>query len=184
MRALTLTYSSEVFSLYEDIFLFTQQVNKALPSALESIGSDMWELLKEHIQHDVYDEYYPQVYQRRFESGLLWDLAWTAEAKGNSLETEYMPTGEHETQKWHTRDFDNLIEWLQHSHNIKSQNVPARPFWNNFLDDLGHGRLIEMLISALPKYEIISDGNDVTGLDEYYLSAEGTGSTPLDFIDL
>lgn len=158
---------------------------KEIEDAVEEALQNSTEILKEHIITDVYSHsvYEPKVYKRRSEnSGMgvpLSDVkayAHTLEkpAGGNANGTlwassrlhylDYNPSGKHRRRKWSGTNGDDLIGRIEKkdpAYNWGQDQVPPRPFWQNFITEMVVGKKLETLFcDALREKEpsVVADG--------------------------
>lgn len=161
----------------EIIFEVADAVEKALNNAKPH--------LKDRIEKDVYKVYSPTVYKRRSDDQSLGvSLAAQAIAEpyssvikpggGNVNGTlqitsrlYYNPQGNHKRKKWHTADYYDLIGRIEKKdppYTWGQAQVPERPFWQNFVDEMvGGGELEKLFVDAMKSAEptIVADG-DIT----------------------
>ena len=133
-------------SIDEDFKAFQTELAAKVKASMDSVGTDMKNALREHIQKDVYDKYSPKEYERRSDNpGLgrpLIDMEAnvTVNNRGAGLSLIYSPTGEHENTAWHTADGDALIGRIENKNPpyfAKAQRaVPRRPFWQEFVNEM------------------------------------------------
>ena len=176
MPLLKITSSFEGFGDFEkstDLNIVQIQVNKKIPLALERVGAEMQASLTKHLWNDWYSMYTPKEYLRRTDhpslgTSILHANTMDIHVNGNSLEFTYTPIGEYpEAPEWHTNDGDRLIESIQTGK--LWGNPPPRPFWNNFVNEMAHGDIVNALADALP-YKI--EGLPKTiNLNSYLLDA-------------
>lgn len=166
------------------------QIEKQIPKALENVGSEMIEGLSRHLDEDFYNKYSPVAYRRRYTEGLRNKKNMIATVKGRTLQFEYKPSGKPtgtlgQTQNWSDKlenwlkqfhktattpifspahESNDLIVWAQKRHEIGKYEIPARPFWNNFVEEQKNSGIIDaFVVGMLPNYEIIKENgeNDV-----------------------
>lgn len=166
------------------------QIEKQIPKALENVGSEMIEGLSRHLDEDFYNKYSPVAYRRRYTEGLRNKKNMIATVKGRTLQFEYKPSGKPtgtlgQTQNWSDKlenwlkqfnktattpifspahEGNDLIVWAQKRHEIGKYEIPARPFWNNFVEEQKNSGIIDaFVVGMLPNYEIIKENgeNDV-----------------------
>ena len=112
------------------------RIEPAINSALEGTAGEAYDVIKKHIQSDVYSKWTPSVYQRRGEGGLLAESAVHIHGGGGRVEIAYEPSGD--SSQWdNPASGDALIgrieggggyEWFPHP--------KGRPFWNAVVDEL------------------------------------------------
>lgn len=165
MGAVDLKVSVEVEqSLDDDFQREVGDIRAHFPNALHFIASEMKANLQEHLQSDWYSAYKPKKYQRRTDNTSL-GTPLGDETKNmsdeyptkDSLEFRYYPTGEHARTLWHQRDGDNLIKWIQTDHN----NIPARLFWDNFVDEQKQHGIIDAFVTGMKPFVVIPEGEDI-----------------------
>ena len=163
------------------------EIEKDIPKALENVGSEIIESLSRHLDEDFYNKYSPVAYRRRYTEGLRNKKNMIATVKGRTLQFEYKPSGEptgtlgdtlnwsEDLENWLKRfhktattpifspahDGDDLIVWAQKRHEIGKYEIPARPFWNIFVEEQKNdGILNAFSVGMLPNYEIIKEGGE------------------------
>lgn len=166
------------------------QIKKQIPKALENVGGEMIESLSRHLDEDFYNKYSPVAYRRRYTEGLRNKKNMIATVKGRTLQFEYKPSGKPtgtlgQTQNWSdelenwlkqfhktattpifspAHENDDLIVWAQKRHEIGKYEIPARPFWNIFVEEQKNGGIFNAFsVGMLPNYEVIKENgeNDV-----------------------
>lgn len=152
-------------SIDEDFKAFQAELSAAVRGAMDDVGERMKDALKRHIEQDVYDEYSPKVYQRRSENLLRGTPLNNMDAntfvfnKGAGLTLDYLPTGEHEVKKWSDEDGDDLVGRIEKKsppYNWGDDQVPARPFFQNFVDKMTtQGELGRYFIDAMRDQGVI-----------------------------
>ena len=161
-----------ISSIDEEITKEQKKIEAAVSFSLDSIIPDMKDALERHIQKDVYDDtHYPSVYERRSENPSLgtplidMEANVSASAAKNTLSFEYLPTGEHEVEKWATANGDSLIGRIEKGSPPYDYFDPGpRPFWTNFCDEMIlEGGLFSSFTSAMGQagYQVIPDGGAV-----------------------
>lgn len=154
-----------------------QGVRQAIPSALKNVEKEMIDTLKKHIQEDWYYGYTPRQYIRRTDHKSLGTPIGSDDSIGTAVGYDelvflYSPSGEHENAEWYQRDGDDLIKWIQQSHD----NVPARPYWNRTVQELENGGIMQAFISGMAEEGqiVVPEGGqaDLTSLKEYEIAAE------------
>lgn len=153
-----ITFTAEFEGIDEEMNKSLNDIKARIPRALNLVGSEMTQALLIELERTWHDTYEPKVYVRRSDSnggeiGIMNPQNMTYETDGTTLHFDYSPSGE-TGQRWldfawdeggqrmrpipthslHERDGDELIEWIQTSHTIFDSEIPARPFWNMFLD--------------------------------------------------
>lgn len=153
-----------------------------IDSAISDTMLDAKDALRKHIREDVYSEsvYSPKVYRRRSEhKGLGTPLDYLEKpnaqiippsggnVNGHLVVTSrlyYNPTGEHKKAKWHTADHSDLIGRIEKKsppYTWGQDQVPPRPFWQNFINEMvGDGELEKSFVRHLKRTEkdVVSDG--------------------------
>lgn len=135
-----------------------------------SVYGDMRDALKRHVESDVYDKslYKPKVYKRRSEAegrgtplndieGNAFPIIRTIPGAAE-IGINYMPTGEHKNEKWHTADGNELIGRIEKKNPPYTwepktgPQIPERPFWQKFVDemiDTGFGDSVSRAFAAV-----------------------------------
>lgn len=135
-------------SIDEDFKAFQSEVSAAVRGAMDGVGERMKDALKRHIEQDVYEAYTPKVYQRRSENLLLGTPLNNMDAntyifnKGAGVTLDYLPTGDHAVAKWSGADGDALVGRIEKKsppYNWGDDQVPERPFFQNFTDEMTDG---------------------------------------------
>lgn len=151
--------------------------------ALFDIGIEMQHDLKSILQKEWYSKYTPKQYERRTDNSSLgrplgddynFHINVTPNREGSTLNFMYEPTGEHANQEWYERNGDALIKWIQEEHNYAEteggeilSTIPARPFWNKFIDEQSKGGIIRKFkYGMLPYYQIEEDATDKKAMEE------------------
>lgn len=166
------------------------KIEKQIPKALEQVGGEMIESLSRHLDEDFYNKYSPVAYRRRYTEGLRNKKNMIATVKGRTLQFEYKPSGKPtgtlgDTLNWSedlenwlkqfhktattpifspAHEGDDLIVWAQKRHKIGKYEIPARPFWNFFIEEQKNGGILNAFsVGMLPNYEVIKENgeNDV-----------------------
>lgn len=125
---------------------------EAMGRVANEVYGDMKDSLQEHIRTDVYSEYKPKVYKRRREYAGFGPALINIDRNsvpiikpgkgGAQVGIIYMPSGEHERERWHTADGDDLIGRIEkkdppYTWDAKKRKpIPPRPFWQNFVDEM------------------------------------------------
>ncbi len=126
------------------------KIQKQIPYALETVGSEMIVDLQKHITQDWYVQYKPKIYKRRTDAAYLGKSLANKDnmnviVKNNNLEFSYNPTGEHKKEEWHKRDGEELISFIESG----DKNIPPRPFWNNFVNEQIHSQIINSFFRGM-----------------------------------
>ena len=157
-----------------------------ISAALPIVMNDARDTLKKHIDEDVYSEgiYYPKVYKRRSDNSemgvSLGAQVYTENTKiippagGNvngklqiTTRIYFNPSGGHKYKKWHTADYNDLIGRIEKkdpAYTWGQEKVPARPFWQKFVDEMVDGGEFEKsFVDAMRGAEpsITADGSIV-----------------------
>ena len=167
--------TGRIIGLKEDLEKEERAIGERATYALTMTGIELARDLQSTLRREWYAKYTPTVYQRRTNDPNLgtpigddsnFDIS-TDVAK-RTLDFNYNPTGAHENPDWNTRSGDRLIEWIQKKHEYKAPGrdepyltIPARPFWNRFLDEQIDGGIMEKFIKAMsPEYTVLKDEKD------------------------
>lgn len=165
-------------------------LKKQSVASLTSVGADMAESLKRHIQNDWYNAYKPAVYERRTDDASLgtpigsddnFDIS--VDHSNTRLDFYFEPDRENRKFDILSPTSDAMIEWIQREHKygevrrgtkfVKEASlvIPARPFWNNFVEEMANGGIIDSFIRNMsPQYQIKQDANDTNlNLAESYI---------------
>lgn len=136
----------------------TQELEKAIAdlapivqSAMEDVGQDAKHLLEEHIQADVYDQFDPHQYNRRYGDGGIIDTDSNtripyalAQSQGSRLKglmtLRYTPSGD--SYQWENpANGDELIGRIESGSGYEWSRRPGpRPFWQKFVNELTDGQ--------------------------------------------
>ena len=175
---MSIQIKGKIIGLNEEFAQEEKFIKKQVDYALLNVGVELQKELEEFIQVGVYDKYSPKEYLRRsanptYGSPLTDEENFVVAVRKQSLEFIYEPTGEHKKEaSWHERDGDKLIEWLQRGHKIEQSFMPARPFWNDFIDKQLDGGLMEKFIREMsPKYQVIPDETDENSMNNLALES-------------
>ena len=161
-----------------------QEIANEIGAALTSVMEHSRDILKRHIDEDVYDHsiYTPKVYKRRSENeGMGVSLAEQTQEKpytqviapalgkqANGFWVQsrlwFHPSGEHKYKKWNTANDSELmgrIEKKDPEYSWGQNEVPQRPFWQRFVDEMvDGGELEKSFVDAMSANEIIeADGS-------------------------
>lgn len=151
------------------------KIQKQIPSALQLVGTEMINSLRESIKENVYERYAPREYIRRTDGDVYPPLESTDymeySVRGNTLEFGYFPSGEHENAEWYERDGDDLIKWLQKSHG----RVPARPFWEIFLAQQ-ETESVTAFAEGMKPFEVTVSDSERLDFSEFSMG----GTSPID----
>lgn len=148
-------------SLSADFAKEIKGIDKAIPQALKYVGSEMIESLKKHIYSDWYTQYDPKIYKRRTDdpsrgTPLGSEDYMDATVVGKSMIFTYEPSGVHSEEKWHERDGDDLITFLQ----LERGSIPSRPFWNNFVGEQRETGIMDSFAAGMKPYLVIAEGGE------------------------
>ena len=168
----------------KDFGAFLNTLIEEVGEASEKALDEARDTLREKIITEVYAKsiYTPTVYKRRSEKsgrGIpLSDVQAYSKiipyAGGNingTLQTTtrlyYNPRGEHTVSKWHSVDYNELIGRIEkkdppYKWNPKNREIPPRPFWQHFIDEMVNQKELEKaFVFALKakEKETITDGN-------------------------
>lgn len=163
--------------LEEDMAALEAEVKNAFRASRKALADDMRSCLENHIEADVYDEFQPQKYVRRRDSGGLSDMqanttVYSDERLGGmELTLLYQPDGSRDGEGSKIEnavsgdDLVNRIEKKDPEYNWK-RKPKKRPFFRNFVREMIEGnRAEETLVRAMnavsPALEMVADG-DVT----------------------
>lgn len=178
-------------SIDADVKLHKETINNIIPPSLGIVGAEMKEALKRHIESDFYAAYSPKSYPRRKDSPnygtpLNSDANIHVFVQGSALSFGYFPDGSHtgivaDSLNW--KDYserrgigggtaplvpypvhgDELIQRLQNARYNWATSAPPRPFWNNFVNDMMSGGIINTLKAAFfnSGYSLIAENNEL-----------------------
>lgn len=169
-------------------------IKSNIPVVLEMVGSDLMQDLQTRIQEDVYAKYDPIRYPRRkdypqFGTALDSEKNFTTKVKGDTLEFDYSPDGTHTGKKRDMLGYqenlfydgdkplkpnpvhgDVLINRIEKGKGYDWKNdMPARPFWSNFVEREFNGELLTHFDRAV-RATIMT--NDKTEFPYRYYSAK------------
>ena len=177
-------------SLDKDFEEHKKAIAKQIPIALGIVGSEMADDLKAIIEGYFYKSYSPKHYQRSGDmlnqidykpdkNGLIF--TYTPETSHNGLDVwvQDKPTsGEFSLP----RSSDDLIIWGQHSHfDGTDHEIPARPFWNYFLESQGNEKILDNFIRGMsPQYQVVKENGEKVDLSEFNLAADTENVAPYD----
>lgn len=177
--------TGKIEGLKEDLHNENKAIKERVNYSLTNMSVEMARELQATLQREWYRKYTPLVYKRRTDNNSLGTPIGADENFGYTntdiaksiLEFVYNPTGEHKNREWHTRDSDDLISWIQNEHNYADietgeidLKIPARPFWNLFLQEQENGGIMEKFIKGmLPEYQVIQETKDKIDLSDSYL---------------
>ena len=58
------------------------------------------------------------------------------------------------------RNGDDLIVWGQTAHDIGTKHIPARPFWNNFVEEQKNGAIMNTFSAYMTKHAMVLEGGE------------------------
>lgn len=152
------------YGLDAEMTAFKALLAQSLKKALTEVNADMQDLLKKHIETDVYKAYKPKVYERRSKgtslgtplSNMQGNVAFEAteaqvapQGVGAQTRFQYLPTGEHSVQAWSGTDGDALIGRIERKsppYDWGNEKIPERPFLQNFFEELIEGGAAEDML--------------------------------------
>lgn len=161
--------------LEEDLAALETEVKNAFRASRKALADDMRSCLEDHIEADVYDEFQPQKYVRRRDSGGLSDMqanttVYSDERLGGmELTLLYQPDGRRDGEGNEIEnavsgdDLVNRIEKKDPEYNWR-RKPKKRPFFRNFVEEMIEGRraedtLVAAMNAADPALEIAADGD-------------------------
>lgn len=131
-------------------------IQGAFPKVLESAR----DTLKKHIDEDVYQAYQPEVYKRRSDDS-KYGISLGAQVYqepftklinpgnvnlggklGFTARLWFHPSGQHKVKKWNTADDSDLIGRIENkdpAYTWGNDDVPQRPFWQRYIDEMVNG---------------------------------------------
>lgn len=124
-------------SLEKDYEKQLKHIDDAIPAALNVVGSEMKALLAQYVKEDVYNAYKPKKYKRTGEMGDQNNMAVTVDRSSKTLTFDYH--FDTKSAKPYFEDSDDVIAAVQDSKylwNVDKRDIPERPFWDNFYNDL------------------------------------------------
>ncbi len=90
----------------------------------------------------------------------MWEFTAITQIVGNNTNTlrfQYLPDGKHKDLAGEqVRNGNELIEWIQNGH----EEIPPRPFWNNFVSEMEQGGIIDAFITGMLPFNITRDSSD------------------------
>ena len=177
-------------SLDKDFEEHKKAITKQIPIALGVVGAEMVKDLQAIIEGYFYKSYKPKHYKR---SGQMKsDDSMQYDPKGNELTFTYSPKTKRDGLDAWVQDEpvegefplprapDDLIIWGQHSHfDGTDQAIPARPFWNYFLEEQGNEKILDNFARGmLPKYRVVKEEGETVNLSDFILSADTENVAP------
>ena len=181
-------------SIKKEYKAFNTKVYQGAQAGLTTVGSEMTKQLQKHIQTDVYDAYSPQSYMRRIDYGggtpIISPKNMDLQLNKMSLTFSYEPGGRN--TRYLNSDYvdgDELINAIENSDYTweGTEEIPKRPFWNNFVDDMvgASGQAEKIFVKGMNTYEpelqvktdgnMSTDGNDT--VFEQQLRIQGTDNS-------
>ena len=178
-------------SLDKDFEEHEKAIEARIPIALGIVGAEMVKDLQAIIEGYFYKSYTPRHYKR---SGAMKDdSAFDYLADENELLFLYEPDTSHNGLDAWVQDKptdgefslprhpDDLIVWGQHSHfDGTDHEIPARPFWNYFLESQGNEKVLDAFIRGMSnkKFHVIKDAGETIDLSEYRLASDTSNVAP------
>lgn len=179
-------------SLDKDFEEHKKAIEKQIPTALGIVGAEMVNDLQAIIEGYFYKSYTPKHYKRTGE--MKDDSSMNYDSKENELVFTYEPeTKRNGLDAWVQdkpldgefplpRNPDDLIIWGQMSHfDGTDHEIPARPFWNYFLESQGNEKILDNFARGmLPNYTVVKEAGEKVDLSEYALAADKNNVAPYD----
>lgn len=170
--------------LREDLAALEAEVENAFRASRKALADDMRSCLEDHIEADVYDEFQPQKYVRRRDSGGLSDMqanttVYSDERLGGmELTLLYQPDGSRDGEGSKIEnavsgdDLVNRIEKKDPEYNWR-RKPKKRPFFRNFVEEMIEGRRVEdTLVAAMnaadPALGLAADGDVTRESDDWH----------------
>lgn len=177
-------------SLDKDFEKHKKAIEKRIPTALGIVGAEMVKDLQSIIEGYFYKSYSPKHYQRT--GAMKDDSSMNYSPKGSELTFTYEPETSHTgLDAWVQdkpskgeiplpRQPDDLIIWGQMSHfDGTDHEIPARPFWNIFLEQQGNEKILDNFARGmLPKYQVIKEEGEVVDLSDSALPSDTANVAP------
>lgn len=171
-------------SLDKDFEKHKKAIEKRIPTALGIVGAEMVKDLQSIIEGYFYKSYSPKHYQRT--GAMKDDASMNYSPKGSELTFTYEPETSHTgLDAWVQdkpskgefplpRQPDDLIIWGQMSHfDGTDHEIPARPFWNMFLEQQGNEKILDNFARGMmPKYSVIREEGEIVNLSDSELPAD------------
>ena len=187
-------------SLDEDLKEHEKAIKDQIPIALGIVGSEMVNDLQAIIEGYFYPSYIPTKYKRRHDypskgTSMMDASVMSYTPTTNELTFTYTPKTEHaDYTEWEEdrpnegtyplpRKADALIVWGQHWHEMNEDDaiIPARPFWNYFLESQGNEKILDNFARGmLPKYAVVKEEGETVDLSEFALAADTNNVAPYD----
>lgn len=168
-------------------------IDKAIPAGLSVVGNEMAAALQRRVQQDVYAAYSPEAYKRTGEMGDINNMTTTIDNASNTLVFDYrFGTG---SARPYFKDSDQVIAAIQDSDylwNVSNRDIPKRPFWDNFLNELfSDNRVDEYFARGMNQAEpelqafaadgsVILTGDDIQDLHEPFSMSGSIEYAPTD----
>lgn len=150
------------FSGFErDIAALEKQVRDAFRASRQTMADDMRLCLQDHVENDVYDQFWPIEYVRRRDHGGLADMQASATVYsderdgGMNLALRYQPSGAEDGEGNEIDphvDGDDLVKRIEKRNPDYNwtRKPPKRPFFSNFVQEMiDGGRAEETLVRAM-----------------------------------
>ena len=170
--------------LEEDLAALETEMKNAFRASRKALADDMRSCLEDHIEADVYDEFQPQKYVRRRDSGGLSDMqanttVYSDEGLGGmELTLLYQPDGSRDGEGSEIEDAvsgDDLVSRIEKKdpeYNWR-RKPKKRPFFRNFVEEMIEGRRVEdTLVAAMnaadPALGLAADGDVTRESDDWH----------------
>lgn len=166
------------------------EIMSAVQASMSTVGDFMKDALQRHIETDVYDAYSPKAYPRRSENAAFgtplsdMDANTMVNNRGAGVTLTYLPSGSHsgttadlpQSSSYYNPDNprpikpnpvhgDTLIRRLETGKGYDwKTDVPARPFWQNFVNEMESvGGLFDAFSAAMAAhgFTVTPDGGMV-----------------------
>lgn len=139
MAGVSLTFNIDFpqSEIWKELMTEFQNEEPKLQAAMQEVADATLETLKEHIKKDVYDQWNPTEYVRRYESGGLIDFSPIHPNVGSGeLTIRYQPDGS--SSQWRDpASGDALIGRIESGNGYEWRRHPGpRPFWQNFVNEM------------------------------------------------
>lgn len=152
-------------------------MKRPIRNGLATAGYAMAPALKQHIADDWYDAWGPpKKYLRRTDyperGPSLYEQVEEAVVRDDSVFFEYLPSGEYRSaggMKTSDANGDDLINIIQYNRgwtfppslDRQGRNIMPRPFWNNFVEEMKDGLLMDAFeagFSSTPDWTMVREG--------------------------
>lgn len=177
-------------SLDKDFEKHKKEIEKQIPIALGVVGAEMLKDLQAIIEGYFYKSYKPIHYKRT--GAMKDDSSMNYDPKANELIFTYEPETKRDgLDSWVQdkpvngnfplpRNPDDLIIWGQMSHfDGTDHEIPARPFWNYFLEEQGNEKILDNFARGmLPKYQVFKEQGEIVNLSDAVLTSDGANAAP------